>query len=146
MENVNMNINGEILKMFLISCRDGVKINNKPMDSLKAKERINFLEVIEVKDLDENKLVATYKNNKKDIFEKIDAKLTSLDLEVFLLDAKEEGDCLIINNDLENIRSVEEVREMINWYDIGLLKYMDEGETVLKVFYYNGETLILELM
>lgn len=145
MENVNMNINGEILKIFLIGCRDGVKINNKPMESFKAKERINFLEVVEVKDLDENKLVATYKNNKKDIFERIDAKLTSLDLEVFLLDA-EEVNCLIINNNLEDIRSVEEVREMINWDEIGLLKYLDEAETVLKIFYSNGETLILELM
>lgn len=146
MENVNVNMNEGILKMFLISCRDGVKINNKPMDSLKAKERINFSDVIEVKDIDESKLEATYANNKKDIFERIDAKLTSLDLEVFLLDAEEEGDCLIINNDLEDIRSVEEVREMINWDEIGLLKYLDEAETVLKVFYYSGETLILELM
>lgn len=145
MENINMNINGEILKMFLISCRDGVKVNEKPMESLKAKEIINFLDVVEVKDVDENKLVATYKNNKKDIFERIDAKLTSLDLEVFLLDA-EEVDCLIINNDLEDIRSVEEVREMIEWNEIGLLKYLDEAEIVLKIFYYSGETLTLELM
>ena len=79
MENVNININGEILKMFLISCRDGVKVNNKPMESFKAKERINFLEVVEVKDIDENKLVATYTDNKKEIFERIDTKLTSLD-------------------------------------------------------------------
>ena len=85
MENVNMNINGEILKMFLIGCRNGVKINNKPMESFKAKERINFLDVVEVKDIDENKLEATYKNNKKEIFERIDTKLTSLDLEVFCL-------------------------------------------------------------
>lgn len=146
MENINMNINGEILKMFLIGCRDGVKVNNKLMESLKAKERVNFLDVVEVKDLDENKLVATYKNNKKDIFERIDAKLTSLDLEVFLLDAEEEDGFLLINNNVEDIRSVEEVRKMIEWDEIGLLKYLDEGETVLKVFYYNGETLILELM
>lgn len=144
MENVNININGEILKMFLISCRNGVKINDRAMESFNARERINFSEVIEVKDLDENKLVATYKNNKKDIFEKIDAKLTSLDLEVFLLDA-EEG-FLLINNNVEDIRSVEEVREMINWDDIGLLKYLDEAETVLKVFYYSGETLTLKLI
>lgn len=145
MENVNVNVNGEILKMFLIGCKDGVNINNEPIESFKAKERIDFSEVIEVKDLDENKLVATYKNNKKDIFERIDAKLTSLDLEVFLLYA-EEVDCLIINNDLEDIRSVEEVRELINWDEIGLLKYLDKSETVLKIFYYSGETLILELM
>lgn len=145
MKNVNVNVNGEILKMFLISCRDGVYVNNKPMESWQAKEKINFKEVVEINDLDENKLVATYKNNKKEIFERIDAKLTSLDLEVFLLDA-EEIDCLIINNDLEDVRTVEEVREMINWDEIGLLKYLDEAETVLKVFYYNGETLILELM
>lgn len=146
MENININVNGEILKIFLIGCKDGVKVNNKPMENLKAKERINFSEVIEVKDLDENKLVATYTNNKKDIFERIDAKLTSLDLEVFLLDAEEEVGCLIIDNNLEDIRSVEEVREIINWDEIGLLKYLDETETVLKVFYSNGETLILELM
>ncbi|MGG7210384.1 hypothetical protein [Clostridium baratii] len=145
MENVNMNINGEILKMFLIGCRNGVKINNKPMESFKAKERINFLDVVEVKDIDENKLEATYKNNKKDIFERIDAKLTSLDLEVFLLDAEEEG-FLLINNNVEDIKSVEEVREMINWDEIGLLKYLDDTETVLKIFYYSGETLTLELM
>lgn len=145
MKNLNMNINGEILKMFLISCRNGVKINNKSMESLRVKERINFSDVVEVKDIDENKLMATYKNNKKEIFERIDAKLTSLDLEVFLLDAKE-VDCLIINNDLEDIKSVEEVREIIKWDDIGLLKYMDEAETVLKIFYYSGETLTLELM
>lgn len=145
MENVNVNMNEGILKMFLISCRDGVKINNKPMDSLKAKERINFSDVIEVKDIDENKLEATYSNNKKEIYERIDAKLTSLDLEVFLLDA-EEIDCLIINNDLEDVRTVEEVREIINWDEIGFLKYLDETETVLKIFYYNGETLTLELM
>lgn len=145
MENVNVNMNEGILKMFLISCRDGVKINNKPVDSFKAKEKINFLDVVKVKDIDENKLVATYKNNEKDIFERIDAKLTSLDLEVFLLDAKE-VDCLIINNNIEDIRSVEEVRELINWDEIGLLKYLDEAETVLKVFYYSGDTLTLELM
>ena len=62
-----------------------------------------------------------------------------------MLDA-EEVDCLIINNNLEDIRSVEEVRKMINWDEIGLLKYMDEAETVLKVFYYSGDTLTLELM
>lgn len=145
MENVNMNINGEILKMFLIGCRNGVKINDRPMESFKAKEGIDFSEVVEVKDIDENKLVATYTNNEKDIFERIDTKLTNLDLEVFLLDA-EEVDCLIINNNMEDIRSIEEVREMINWDEIGLLKYLDEDETVLKVFYYNGETLTLELM
>lgn len=144
MQNININLNGEILKIFLIGCRNGVKINDRPMESFKAKERVNFLDVVEVKDLDENKLVATYTNNKKDIFERIDAKLTSLDLEVFLLDA-EEG-FLLINNNVEDIRSVEEVREMINWDDIGLLKYLDEAETVLKVFYSNGETLTLELM
>ena len=130
--------------MFLISCRDGVYVNNKPMESFKAKERVNFLDVVEVKDLDENKLVATYTNNKKDIFERIDAKLTSLDLEVFLLDA-EEG-FLLINNNIEDIRIVEEVREMIEWNEIGLLKYLDEAENVLKIFYYNGDTLTLELM
>lgn len=148
MENVNVNMNEGILKMFLISCRDGVKINNKPMDSFKAKEKINFLDVVEVKDIDQNKLVATYTNNEKDIFERIDTKLTSLDLEVFLLDAEEEEEegFLLINNNIEDIRSVEEVREMINWDEIGLLKYLDEAETVLKVFYYNGDTLTLELM
>lgn len=145
MENVNININGEILKMFLIGCRNGVKINNKPMENLKAKERVNFSDVVEVKDIDENKLEATYKNNKKEIFERIDTKLTSLDLEVFLLDAEEEG-FLLINNNVEDIRSVEEVREMIEWDEIGLLKYLDEAETVLKIFYYSGETLTLELM
>ncbi|CUP75023.1 hypothetical protein [Clostridium baratii] len=145
MENVNVNMNEGILKMFLISCRDGVYVNNKPMESFKAKERVNFLDVVEVKDLDENKLVATYTNNKKDIFERIDAKLTSLDLEVFLLDAKE-VDCLIINNNIEDIKSVEEVREMIEWDEIGLLKYLDEAETVLKIFYHSGDTLTLELM
>lgn len=145
MENVNVNMNEGILKMFLSSCRDGVYVNNKPMESWQAKEKINFKEVVEINDLDKNKLVATYKNNKKDIFERIDAKLTNLDLEVFLLDAEEVG-CLIINNDLEDIRSVEEVREMINWDEIGLLKYLDEAETVLKVFYYSGDTLTLELM
>lgn len=145
MENLNMNINGEILKMFLISCRNGVKINNKSMGSLRVKERINFSDVVEVKDIDENKLMATYKNNKKEIFERIDAKLTSLDLEVFLLDAKE-VDCLIINNNLEDIRSIEEVRKLIEWDEIGLLKYLDDAETVLKIFYYSGETLTLELM
>ena len=144
MENVNVNMNEGILKMFLISCRDGVYVNNKPMESFKAKERVNFLDVVEVKDLDENKLVATYTNNKKDIFERIDAKLTSLDLEVFLLDA-EEG-FLLINNNIEDIRIVEEVREMIEWNEIGLLKYLDEAENVLKIFYYNGDTLTLELM
>lgn len=146
MKNANININGEILKMFLIGCRDGVKINEKPMESLKAKEIINFLDVFEVKDIDENKLVATYTNNKKDIFERIDTKLTNLDLEVFLLDVEEEVGCLIINNDLEDIRSVEEVRELIEWDEIGLIKYLDEAENVLKIFYYNGETLTLELM
>ena len=144
MENVNMNINGEILKMFLIGCRNGVKINDRPMESFKAKERVNFLDVVEVKDIDENKLVATYKNNKKEIFERINAKLTNLDLEVFLLDAKE--GFLLINNNTEDIRSVEEVRELINLDEIGLLKYLDEDETVLKIFYYNGDTLTLELM